>query len=416
MSSLLLIDAGVGEVRAAHILNGRLHALHIHQETSPSELGNIYGARIIKAGSGQDLYLDLGNGTQAHMSPRRAKADGRKTPPTEGTLLPVQIIREAEGQKLAEASTRLRIAGRYSVLDKRVSGGFITRHKHEAQHAERDALNATFNALGNDAGLLYQAPQGLAQILMNCPPVEKIYISDPALYAQAQNLCKNWPDISPLLQRAFESGSLFAENELDGEIEALLSGHISLPQGGWLDIAETEALCAIDINGGDAPALDVNILAAKEIAQQLRLQNIGGLIVIDFIDMQEKGAWSKVLTAFDEAIKDDKARITRTAPSQFGLVEVNREKSGPSLKQRFTEKAQPYPTIAFQAHALLREAKALGLQSEAGDILIEASSDVKAWLENHPALLTELQKRTHRNVIIQDALAPRALLMKKEGP
>lgn len=416
MSSHLLIDAGIGEVRAAHLRNNRLHALHIHHMETPSDLGNIYGARVIKAGQGQDLFLDLGNGTQAHMSVRRAKADGRKTLPTEGTLLPVQIIREAEGHKLAEVTTRLRLAGRYAVLDKRVSDGFLTRIDHEAKAAEQDKLAKIFDSLELKAGLLYQAPQGLDHILMNCPEVGDICISDPALFTQAQKLSKSWPDLAPLLKRSFETPSLFSEQELDGDIEAILSGHIPLSNGGWIDIAETEALCAIDVNSGDALALDCNILAAKEIAHQLRLQNIGGLIVIDFIDMQEKGAWTKVLTAFDEAIKEDKARISRTAPSQFGLIEVNREKSGPSLRQRFTRKSKIRLNIPFQAHTLLREAKAIGLQNQSGDLLLEAPSDILEWLDSHPELLAQLGQIIQRPVKTQIALAPRALLVKKESP
>lgn len=416
MSSRLLIDAGIGEIRAAHVRDNRLHALYIHHEESPSDLGNIYGARVIKAGSGQDLFLDLGNGQQAHMSVRRAKADGRKTLPTEGTLLPVQIIREAQGHKLAEATTRLRLAGRYVVLDKRISGGFLIRKDHDAKAAEQDMLAKAFDTLEHKNGLLYQAPQGLAQILMNCPEVDGIYISDPVLFTKAQKLCQSWPDLSSLLKRSFETQSLFAEHELDGDIEAMLSGHIPLSNGGWIDIAETEALCAIDVNSGDAPALDSNILAAKEIAHQLHLQNIGGLIVIDFIDMQEKGAWSKVLAAFDEAIKEDKARVSRTTPSQFGLIEVNREKSGPSLRQRFTRKPKTQPNTSFQAHALLRKAKTVGLQSQSGDILLEAPSDVLQWLGSHPDLLTQLAQLTQRPVKTKIALASHALLVKKENP
>jgi|GEM_PF-2746610 len=416
MSSRLLIDAGIGEVRAAHIRDNRLHALYIHHEESPSDLGNIYGARIIKAGGGQDLFLDLGNGQQAHMSVRRAKADGRKTLPTEGTLLPVQIIREAQGHKLAEVTTRLRLAGRYVVLDKRISGGFLIRKDHEAKEVEQDMLARTFDTLEHEAGLLHQAPQGLEQMLMNCPEVDDICISDPALFTEAQKLCQNWPDLAPLLKRSFDTLSLFSEHELDGDIEAILSGHIPLSNGGWIDIAETEALCAIDVNSGDAPALDCNILAAREIAHQLRLQNIGGLIVIDFIDMQEKGAWSKVLSAFDKAIKEDKARISRTAPSQFGLIEVNREKSGPSFRQRFTRKTKTPPNIPFQAHALLREAKSVGSQNQPGDLLLEAPSDILQWLDRHSELLTQLGQFSQRPIKMQIGLASRALLVKKESP
>ncbi|MGD8327734.1 MAG: hypothetical protein PVF65_12550, partial [Sphingomonadales bacterium] len=132
MSSLLLIDAGVGEVRAAHLLDNRLNALEIFHEEAPGILGNIYNARVTKIVGGNDIFLDLGDGQSAHMSKRRAKADGRSALPNEGALIPVQIIREADDDKAAEATTRLRMAGRYVVFDQRVPGGFITRRQHAA--------------------------------------------------------------------------------------------------------------------------------------------------------------------------------------------------------------------------------------------------------------------------------------------
>jgi ribonuclease G len=421
MSSLLLIDVGVGEIRAAHLLDNRLNALEVFHEETPGILGNIYNARVTKIVGGNDIFLDLGDGQSAHMSKRRAKADGRSALPNEGALIRVQIIREADNDKAAEATTRLRIAGRYVVFDQRVPGGFITRREHRAADAEKQLLKEKFENLSDKHGLAYKAPKGLEKILMNCPEVEAIQISDPALFAQTKDLSKRWPDVQSLLERHFETPSLFSAHDIDEEIEALLSGHIPLGSGAWLDMAQTRALCAIDINAGaqmdfgETSLIDVNIKAAKEIARQLRLQNIGGLIVIDFIDMQQKGAWDKVLTAFDQECESDKAKITRTNPSQFGLVEVNREKSGPSLVERFCERSTQHTSLAYQGHALLREANTLGKSAQNGVLRLEAPQRLLNWFEGHADLLSQLSNETKRQVEMKAGLAPRAMLVGKKA-
>lgn len=132
---------------------------------------------------------------------------------------------------------------------------------------------------------------------------------------------------------------LFTAFAIDRQIESLLQPKVKLPTGGYIVMQEAESLCAIDVNSGsflgnslEDTATKTNIAAAYEIARQLRLRNIGGIVVIDFIDMKNRSSQKKVLEALRDAVKDDKAKIKIFPVTNLGLIEMSRSRKTSSLR------------------------------------------------------------------------------------
>lgn len=147
------------------------------------------------------------------------------------------------------------------------------------------------------------------------------------------------PKIQPVeLENAEDDLALFHERDVMGQIEDLFQNYALLEHGGNIIIQETAALTAIDVNkGGDRRgALSTNLEAAQEIARQVRLRNIGGIIVIDFINLKTKTEQKKMMAALQEAINDDPCTVQIHGPSALGLVEMTRNRRTPPLQDRFS--------------------------------------------------------------------------------
>lgn len=140
------------------------------------------------------------------------------------------------------------------------------------------------------------------------------------------------PELSPRLTRHTPPGRLFDQRDLDTAIADLLDRRVALPRGGSLVIEPTEALTVIDVNAGDrANPLDVNLDAAAEIARQLRLRNIGGIIVVDFVNLRARSDADRVLAALTRAVDSDPLQTQVYGMSKLGLVELTRARRGSAL-------------------------------------------------------------------------------------
>lgn len=411
MSSKVYIEGGIGELRAALIKDGRAQDIRIYRDEQPDTTGAIHMARVVKAGHGGDFFLDLGHGLTGHMSQRRAKAGGQPLP-HEGALIPVQITRQAEDGKYPQVSTRLRLAGRYAVIDSRVSKP-IVRHAAEGVSdipAEVALLQRQYTKLTEGKHLepacLLPAPNPLQRILRDFIPKDctNIHINDRALLTKARHYAENWPDVRDALSLDENNPLLFERDGIAEDLQEIASGRINLPQGAWVNITHTPALTAIDVNAGAMPdtgdkaRLQVNLDAARAIARHLRLQNIGGLIVIDFIDVALKGAAPKVLKALDDALSPDPTDTRRTGFSEFGLVELNRAKSGPALAQQLCTQSTQHDSVATQGFDVLRKAKRLGLSPKPGSIKIDATPALYAWLDARPHYIHACEEVTKRPI------------------
>jgi ribonuclease E/ribonuclease G len=184
------------------------------------------------------------------------------------------------------------------------------------------------------ANLPYQsAPNAFARLAgdNSLPPPDRILVDGLAAKRTAERWCAAF---APSLLSRIESGAaVFDHYDLDSAIEALADARINLPGGGSLIIEPTEALTVIDVNSGsDSNILNANLEAISEIARQLRLRHIGGIVVIDFISMAKPRDRDRVMAALDAALADDPAQTHILPMSAFGLVEMTRERRGPGLE------------------------------------------------------------------------------------
>ncbi len=302
-----------------------------------------------------------------------------------GRPIVVQVSREPEGTKGAALTTNLSLAGRYLVLtpfdkssgvsrkvdteDVRLKlkamaeslplpegGGVIVRtnalgQTKAALSRDMNALLRLWKRISRDARdakgtrLLYSDQdivlQGLRDYLDNT--IEEVWVDEDTAHARAEQYMRAFmPRSKTVLQRYTGRKPLFSLYGLEPQIENIYKRRAELPSGGSIVIDPTEALTAIDVNSGrskkgasqEETALNTNVEAAAEVGRQLRLRDIGGLIVVDFIDMRSPRNRRKVEKAMRDAMKADKARSSASRISANGLLEINRQRIHQALQMR----------------------------------------------------------------------------------
>ena len=186
-------------------------------------------------------------------------------------------------------------------------------------------------------GQVYQESSPIVRVLRDFfnDDVEEVWVDDPEAFQEALKYFKSaLPRFQKRLKLYVGDKSLFAAYNIESQIEQLDSSRVLLPSGGSIVMETTEALVTVDVNSGrsnrasdiEETALHTNLEAAREIARQLRLRNLGGLVVIDFIDMMSQKNRRKVEETLTESLKGDKARTTLGTISQFGLLEMSRQR------------------------------------------------------------------------------------------
>jgi ribonuclease G len=192
-------------------------------------------------------------------------------------------------------------------------------------------------------------------------------------------------------------GALFDIYALEDEIERLCSPRVPLPSGGWITIEGTEALTAIDVNSGSFTAstgleetsLKVNLEAADEIGRQLCLRGIGGLIVIDFIHLNEPGNIKSVLDVLSQSLARDRTPTQISGMSEFGLVEITRKRIRDPLVKLMTECCRPCDGMGRKrtrdavAMDVLRQIERQAAAAPGKQIVVRASPEIVQWLDNH---------------------------------
>jgi len=306
----------------------------------------------------------------------------------------VQVVRDAVGHKGALVTSNLSIAGRYLVLmplddvrgvsrkledeDARSTirerlerlelpeGCGVIARTNAADQPQR-ALNRDANALlrlwkkirkestiGKGPRLLYSDQDLIVQALRDWvdTSIDEILVDDEAAFVKAQGFMQTFmPRARAKLVPYKDRLPLFSRYELESQIEKIFLRKVDLPSGGSIVIDGTEALTAIDVNSGRATrgksqeetAHRTNMEAAKEVARQLRMRDIGGLVVVDFIDMRGSKHRRDVEKAMRDAMKDDKAKHTTSRLSDNGLLEINRQRLKKALQLRTH---RPCPTCS----------------------------------------------------------------------
>jgi ribonuclease E len=297
----------------------------------------------------------------------------------------VQVVRDAVGHKGALVDTNLSIAGRYlvlmpldpvrgvsrkvedeaerAVIRERIDrlqlpeGCGVIARTNAADQPQR-SLNRDLNALlrlwkkirseassGRGPKLLYSDQDLIIQALRDSvdSSIEEILVDDEAAFAKAEGFMRTFmPRARTRLTHYTDRLPLFSRYQLENQIEKIYLRQVDLPSGGSIVIDGTEALTAIDVNSGRATrggsqeetAHTTNREAAQEVARQLRMRDIGGLVVVDFIDMRSSKHRRNVEKAMRDAMKDDKAKHTTSRLSANGLLEINRQRLRKALQLR----------------------------------------------------------------------------------
>ena len=319
------------------------------------------------------------------------KADGGRRRPRIDQLLEkgrpilVQVVRDGVGTKGALLTTNLSIAGRYLVLmpfeetrgvsRKLENGetrevlrerlgqltlpeGFGVIARTNAGDQPKTSLNRDLNALlrlwkrvrgqatsGKGTRLLYSDQDLILQVLRDSldSSIDEVLVDDDDAFEKVRAYMQTFmPRAKTRLTRYSERMPLFSKYEVEPQIERIYQRKVELPSGGSIVIDGTEALTAIDVNSGrsrggasqEDTAVATNLEAAEEVARQLRLRDIGGLMVVDFIDMRSMKHRREVERALKEAMKDDRAKFSLGRISANGLLEINRQRIKKELKLR----------------------------------------------------------------------------------
>ena len=307
-----------------------------------------------------------------------------KFPISEGTELLVQIEKEERGNKGAALTTFISLAGRYLVLmpNNPRGGGVSRRIEGEERQELKDAidkldLTSGMSVIARTAGIgrsveelkwdltyltqLWNAISGARSIQQGAyliyqesslvirairdyfhPEVGEILVDTDDIFNQAKQFMQYvMPDMEPRVKKYSEDFPLYSRFQIEHQIETAYSRVVQLPLGGAIVIDHTEALVAVDVNsarstrGSDIEdtAFKTNLEAAEEIGRQLRLRDLGGLIVIDFIDMESTKNQRDVEQCLKDSLSIDRARVQMGKISRFGLVELSRQRLRPALNE-----------------------------------------------------------------------------------
>ncbi|MFZ6861300.1 Rne/Rng family ribonuclease [Undibacterium sp. Ji67W] len=302
----------------------------------------------------------------------------------EGQEIVVQVEKEERGNKGAALTSFISLAGRYLVLmPNNPRGGGVSRR---VEGEDRQELRETMDKLDLPTGmsviartagigrnvdelqwdlnylmqlwraiegagksspgafLIYQESSLVIRAIRDYfqPDIGEILIDTDEIYEQAQQFMSHvMPDMVHRVKRYSDDVPLFSRFQIEHQIETAYSRTVPLPSGGAIVIDHTEALVSVDVNsarstrGGDieTTALNTNLEAAEEVARQLRLRDLGGLIVIDFIDMENAKNQREVETRLKDALRYDRARVQMGKISRFGLMELSRQRLRPSLSE-----------------------------------------------------------------------------------
>jgi ribonuclease G len=428
----ILINITPQETRVAVLIAGVVQELHIERSATRGLVGNIYLGKVARVLPGmQSAFIDIGLERAAflHVADiwEYRQFTQEKPPPIErllreGDALLVQVVKDPIGTKGARLSTQVSLAGRMLVylpqdphigvsqriedeaerahlremLQKLVPaderGGFIVRTSAE-DAAEADLL-ADIEYLRKRwtqirdisthvpaPSLLYQELSLAQRVLRDVvtDQTQTIQIDSRENFVNLQAFATQYvPQVVSRLAHYSGERPLFDLYQIDEEIEKALARRVDLKSGGYLIIDQTEAMTTIDVNTGgyvgtrnfDDTIFKTNLEAAQAIARQLRLRNLGGIIVVDFIDMNSAEHRDAVLAEFKKALARERTRMTVSGFTQLGLVEMTRKRTRESLAHVLCEpcpvcggrgEVKTARTVCYEIlREILREARQFG--------------------------------------------------------
>ncbi|MFY9329348.1 MAG: ribonuclease G [Georgfuchsia sp.] len=405
MSESFLLNFTPQETRVALLQNGAVQELLVERTSCNGLVSNIYLGRVVRVLPGmQSAFIDIGLERTAFLhvadiweEQHGTSSNGAEARPierilSEGQSLLVQVIKDPIGTKGARLSTQISIAGRLLVflpreshigISQRIgdesareklrariqsfigeeSGGFIVRTV--AEEASDDELRADiaylrrlWNELRQRAttaptpALLHKDLTLGQRVLRDLVThdTSAIVVDSRENFQKLSTFASEYvPQVLPLLEHYTGERPLFDLHNVEDEIEKALARRVDLKSGGYLIFDQTEAMTTVDVNTGgfvglrsfDDTIFKTNLEAAQTIARQLRLRNLGGIIIADFIDMDTENHRRAVLEELSRALARDRTRITVNGFTGLGLVEMTRKRTRESLAHVLCE---PCPT------------------------------------------------------------------------
>lgn len=471
MKKMLINATQQEELRVALVDGIQLYDLDIETLSSSQKKSNIYKGRITRIEpSLEAVFVDYGALKHGFLPFKEIAKEylvgntmakenqSIKDMLRIGQQVLVQIDKEERGNKGAALTTYISLAGRFLVLmpnnpraggvSRRITGderqemrdvidqldfpeemGIIIRTAGMGRNSEElqwdlDFLLRIWQAISDEYQrsepnrLIYQDSNIVVRALRDYlrSDINKILIDDEKVFNQAKSFMELvMPNNLNKLERYQENTPLFSRYQIEGQIESAYQRNVKLPSGGELVIDYTEALVSIDINSSkstkgndiEETAYQTNLEAADEIARQMRLRDLGGLIVIDFIDMSSNKNRRDVEQRLNDATKIDRARIQIGKISRFGLMEVSRQRLRPSMDELSHQtcprcKGQgSIRSVQSMALSLLRIIEEEAIKEKTQRIIGELPVSIATFLLNEKrSVLSKIEQNNHVEIVI----------------
>ncbi|MBS0464648.1 MAG: Rne/Rng family ribonuclease, partial [Proteobacteria bacterium] len=470
MKRMLINATQAEELRVAIVDGQSLYDIDIEQASKEQRKSNIYKGRItrlepsleaafVEYGADRHGFLPLKEISPDYF-PEGLNADkaGIKELLREGQEVVVQVEKEERGNKGAALTTFISLAGRYMVLmpnspnaggvSRQIEGedraalkeamdvlaippgmGVIIRTEGKGRDAEElqwdlDYLLQIWRAITDAAlskpspFLIYQESRLIIRALRDYlrADIGEVLIDNEAMYNEAREFMQQViPASLRKLKLYADATPLFNRYQIETQIENAYERTVRLPSGGSIVVDQTEALTAIDVNsaratkGGDIEetAFNTNLEAAEEVARQMRLRDLGGLVVIDFIDMSSNKHQREVENKLQAALKHDRARVQIGRISRFGLLEMSRQRLRPSLgesSQIVCPRCEGHGrmrSVESLSLSILRLAEEHAMKENTGQVLVQAPPEIANFLLNEKRrALIEIEQRHDAPVIV----------------
>ena len=461
MKRILINRSFSDELRVALVDGAKLFDLENESDAQSILKGSIFKAKVSRVETSLDAaFVNFGSERHGFLPLKElssqnftSKKDSNKKPfIKENDEILVQVVKEERSTKGAALTNQISLAGRFVVLipNSEKSGGVSRRISGDERSDIKNIINKLnipegMSVIVRTAGLgrsieelkwdvdylmnLWNqiqetAPNALSPSLIYKDDklilrvfrdyfrdnIGEILIDDKDVYNEAIEFATSViPNHVDKVIFYDEDIPLFNRYQIESQIELAFKREVSLPSGGSIIIDPTEAMVSIDVNSArstkgkdiESTAFATNMEAAKEIARQLRLRDLGGLIVIDFIDMQEEKHQQKVENAFRSAVQSDRARVQIANISRFGLLELSRQRLRPSLDETYDIEHKQIRGTRSLGQSIMRIISEDAAKENTGEIHVYVPTDVSSYLLNEKRRdIVNIENTYEVNIII----------------